>query len=188
MAITIYQPAPIPIDEEERERAVAVSGALTVRNDVVLQDLVEEARRRLATTVAAISILSHDWQYVIAGSGLSPGPYGRKTSMCGHAIMARRDVFHVGDVRADQRFAGNPMVCDAPHLRFYAAAPLMADGDMAIGTLCVYDGEPRDILDPYDRMQLQSLSLAVVSRLEALRAPSLATLVVTPAPPRDGGG
>lgn len=179
MAITIYQPAPIPFDEEHRERVVTASGALNVRNDAVLQDLVEETRRRLATGVAAVSILSRDWSYVIAGAGIAPGAYGRRTSVCGHAIMGRREVFHVADVRTDDRFAGNPMVCDAPHLRFYAGAPLVVEGDMPIGTLCVFDGEPRERFDPYDRMQLQQLSEAVVARLEELRDGGTAPPTIT---------
>lgn len=169
MGITVYEPAPTPVDENLRELAVVASGALTVRNDAALQSLVEEARQRLGTGMAAVSIVYKDWQYLIAASGATPGAYSRRASLCGHAIMDGGDIFYVADARADNRFADNPMLIDNAQLRFYAAAPLLGEEDMPLGTLCVFDREPRDALAPYDRMQLEKLAGAVMARLAELR-------------------
>lgn len=47
---------------------------------------------------------------------------------------------------------GQPVVTDAPHIRFYAGVPLMYRGQ-AIGTLCVFDIKPRTL----DAKQLEEL-------------------------------
>jgi GAF domain-containing protein len=43
----------------------------------------------------------------------------------------------------DPRFAGNPMVTGAPHVRAYAGIPLYTSAGHAIGALCAIDRKPR---------------------------------------------
>jgi hypothetical protein len=43
----------------------------------------------------------------------------------------------------DIRFKNYPVVTGWPHVRFYAAAPLVAPGGQRLGTLCVLDYKPR---------------------------------------------
>ncbi|MGI9417009.1 MAG: GAF domain-containing protein [Geminicoccaceae bacterium] len=40
-------------------------------------------------------------------------------------------------------FHDHPMVADAPHVRFYAGAPLVTPSGQRIGSLCVADVEAR---------------------------------------------
>lgn len=169
MGITVYEPAPTPLDEVARERAVLSSRALAIRNDARLQELVEEGRRKLGAGMAAVSILYQDWQYLIAASGVMSRTYSRRTSLCAYAIMTR-DVFYVGDARADERFADNPMLVDGQHLRFYAGAPLVGEEQMPLGTLCVFDRRPRATFSDWDRQQLRGLADMATARLAELRA------------------
>ena len=170
MGITVYAPAPTPNDEAARERAVISSGALEARDDVVLVDLVEQARQKLGTGMAAVSILSQDWAYLIAVSGVTSRTYSRRMSLCGHTIITPRDVFCVEDARADPRFADNPLLIDGGQVRFYAGAPLVDAGHMPIGAFCVFDRTPRADFGAYEQMHLKQMADAVIARLTVRRA------------------
>ncbi|MGK6323267.1 GAF domain-containing protein [Sphingomonas sp. DT-51] len=169
MGVTVYEPAPTPDDESARGRLVERSGALAVRHDAVLQALTEDVRETLQTGAAAVSIVYKDWQYVIAGAGFAAGAYSRRTSLCGHAVMSA-GVFHVGDIAADGRFAGNPVLVENHQMRFYAAAPLLAGAGTALGTLCVFDRAPRADFPSGHRAYLHRQAGAVMARLDRLQA------------------
>jgi GAF domain-containing protein len=175
MGITVYAPAPTPSDEAARERAVLSSGALDARNDSVLVELVEQARQRFGTGMAAVSILSRDWQYLIAAAGVSSRTYSRRMSLCGHAIITPQAVFCVEDARADERFADNPVLIDGGQVRFYAGAPLVDADHLPIGTFCVFDRTPRADFGAYDQMHLKQLADATIARLALRRADRSAT-------------
>ncbi|SEM78439.1 GAF domain-containing protein [Sphingomonas gellani] len=144
MGLTLYDPAPTPDDEPSRARAVELSGALGVRDDAVLQALVEKARNSCDTQMAAVSILHNDWQFLIATSGLPGGAYSRRTSFCGHILNEGGGVFCVPDALDDERFAGNPVVEQDGGIRFYAGAPIRDQDQRILGALCVFDSHPRE--------------------------------------------
>jgi GAF domain-containing protein len=169
MGVTVYAPAPMPNDEAAREQAVLASGVLEARADPVLFDLVDQARRKFGTGMAAVSVLSRDWEYLIAVAGVTSRTYSRRMSLCGHAIMTPRAVFCVEDARADPRFADNPVLIDGGQVRFYAGAPLVDAETMPLGTFCVFDRVPRSDFGAYERMQLQQMSEAVMIRLAERR-------------------
>lgn len=60
------------------------------------------------------------------------------------------------DARRDERFAGNPMVMFAPHVRFYAGIPLMDPQGYPLGALCVVDSKPRQ--EPPNLFELSLLA------------------------------
>ncbi|MEO8213305.1 MAG: ATP-binding protein [Myxococcales bacterium] len=88
----------------------------------------------------------------------------RDLSFCGHAIL-QSEVFMVPDAADDERFARNPQVMGAPHIRFYAGAPLLTADGHALGTLCIMDHVPRR-LNPAQREALRALSRQVMAQLE----------------------
>lgn len=65
-------------------------------------------------------------------------------SVCATAIL-QSEVFEIIDLAKDSRFADNRLVHGEPHFRYYAGAPLIAEGGYPIGTLCVLDVVPRQL-------------------------------------------
>lgn len=66
----------------------------------------------------------------------------------------------------DERFYDNPLVIDEPYIRFYAGAPLIINGEFAIGTLCIIDDIPR-ILTDADLQMLQEFANMVVTEIQS---------------------
>lgn len=153
-----------PTRSEER---MSTLGSLDALDDVVsssLDRLTELAARLFQSDVAFVSLVETDRQRMIARQGLDIAEMRIEHSICAHTIRSANGTV-VPDLRSDPRFAGNPLVVEPPHLRFYAGAPLVAKNGIAIGALCVMDPEIRMFSDD-DRRQLQTLAIAVMNELE----------------------
>jgi len=90
-----------------------------------------------------------------------------RTSVMGNELIVTAEPMVVDDVRADPRFALHPALEADPHLRFYAAFPLVLDGCLAVGMLCLADRKPR-VLRPGQLAALQRVARQVV-RLVSFR-------------------
>ena len=104
------------------------------------------AQRLFGVQTALVSLVDEDRQWFKSRQGLEAVETPRAISFCGHAILGE-DTMHVADASADARFADNPLVTGAPHIRFYAGHPITAPDGSKIGTLCVIDERPRQMLD-----------------------------------------
>ena len=69
------------------------------------------------------------------------------------------------DALLDDRTRGNPLVTDGPQVRSYAGAPMITRDGHNLGSLCVFDREPRDFT-PKQLEALQDLSGLVMHELE----------------------
>lgn len=167
MGFTIFEPALDVANEVDRELAVTESGALSLMGDPELASIVAAARQAFGTKMAAISIVHQDWQYLIAADGLPGGVYDRRSSFCGHAIRSGQPLFWVADAERDPRFAGNPAVLEGLRIRFYAGAVLRAADGIALGTLCVFDTEPRSDAAPIDPRLFAPYVAAALARIDA---------------------
>ncbi len=130
----------------------------------VFDDLTELAARICEAPIALISLVDDERQWFKARVGTTLGETARDISFCTHAIR-QTDLFIVPDATRDKRFASNPLVVADPKIRFYAGAPLITADGYALGTLCVIDKVPRDLL-PDQRQALRILARHVVSQLE----------------------
>lgn len=131
--------------------------------------MVHRLRRRFGTRMALLSLLRDDSQHIIAGDGLPLGVYDRRRSFCGHAVESDAELFWVGDLASDPRFAGNPWVSgEADRLRFYAAGLVRDPDGLAIGAVCVADARPRNDLTAAERALLVEAGQLVSDRLAEL--------------------
>ena len=89
----------------------------------------------------------------------------RWSSFCTHVIADPDNTTWITDAREDFRYSQMASVTGAPHLRFYAAAPVVVNGH-AVGTVCVFDPEPR-APDPAIVGSLKRLAAVVAEDLAA---------------------
>ena len=156
-----------PSDESVRLQTLRAYGILDTAPESGFDDLAVLASGICETPIALVSLVDADRQWFKARVGLDATETPRDISFCGHAVLAR-ELLVVADTLRDPRFADNPLVTEAPKMRFYAGAPLIAPDGQALGTLCVIDQRPRD-LEPSKVGALLALSRQVVGQLE-LRA------------------
>ena len=165
MSISFYTVPSRSANEHERERAVIRSGALNPAAPEKLSQITANARHRLRGKMALVSIIYQEHAHVIAATGFCKGLYRRSTSICGHAILEPHKLFVVPDASLDIRFGGIPCVDEPEGTRFYAAAALMVDGRLPIGTLCVLDTRARLGLSVDEADALLSLADATMNSL-----------------------
>ena len=160
-------PAPIPDNDAERLAALHALLILDTPPEQRFDRIVGFAAAEFAVPIALISLVDRNRQWFKARHGLDVCETGRDISFCGHAL-APGDLLVIEDTHADDRFADNPLVTGAPHIRFYTGAPLRLAGGHAVGTLCLIDQVPRTF-DATDHAILRTLRDLVVLELEAGR-------------------
>ncbi len=133
-----------PVAEEEAQRLAALAGTGLVDSpaEEVFDRLVRLAAQTTDCPIALVTLLTSQRQWFKARVGIDIAETPREWSFCSHALAAG-GAFVVGDAANDPRFAANPLVMGAPHIRFYAGVPLEDGEGRLLGTLCVLDREPR---------------------------------------------
>lgn len=153
--------APLPVDEEKRINLLHNLHVLDTGQDRFLQSLMALVKDSFGVETALISLVDTNRQWFKAKIGLEANSTGRDISFCGHAIL-NDSIFEISDARDDDRFKDNPLVTEAPFIRFYAGYPLLNDAELineqhavkrsaistqkhssAIGTLCVISSTPK---------------------------------------------
>ena len=137
-------PAPIPANEDARLNALRELLLLDTPPEERYDRLARFAAEQLDMPIALLSLVDGQRQWFKSRVGVDITEGARDISFCGHAIM-KNELFVVNDASSDARFADNPMVAGAPHIRFYAGAPLSSPSGHHIGTLCVIDTVPRTL-------------------------------------------
>ena len=118
----------------------------------------------LGTHSAAISFIDDHRQWFKAKCGIDQCETPIAVSFCAHAIESPT-IFVVENASCDPRFAANPLVTGAPHIRFYAGMRILAADGTPIASLCVFDPEPR----PQGLTEVQQATLQVLaSQVESL--------------------
>jgi len=143
--LTDAPPADIAASAEagEAQRQVAVDRTRWRKGEARLQHIVEAAARDYDAPIAVISIIDRRREYFAARTGTDLTEAPREDALCLQAIKRPGEPTVATDALTDRRFAGNPYVTGAPHVRFYAAVPLLDRAGYALGALCVIDTEPR---------------------------------------------
>lgn len=110
------------------------------------QSIVELAAFMAEVPMATINIITADAQHQVAAVGFDAAICRREDSMCRLTVESGESIV-VADARLDDRYRDNPFVTGViGDVRFYASTPLVLPGGQIIGTLCIFDLEPR-VLD-----------------------------------------
>jgi PAS domain S-box-containing protein len=163
--------AQLPEHDDGRQRTLLEYQILDAPPEQVFDDLTALASHICETPIALVSLVDQDRQWFLSRHGIETSETLRDLAFCAHAILSRETLI-VRDAREDERFHDNPLVTEAPNVRFYAGTPLVAPNGHAVGTLCVVDRRPRT-LSPAQQAALEALGRQVVGQLELRRAARL---------------
>lgn len=139
--------AALPEDEESRLGALKSLGILDTEPEPRFDRITRLAAALFDVPIALISLVDWDRQWCKSCCGLQAGEISRDESFCAHVVHSR-EIMIVPDTLRDPRFADNPMVTNAPRVRFYAGAPLILDNGKCVGTLCMIDTRVRSLEGP----------------------------------------
>lgn len=161
-------------DELGRQRALDRLGVMGTGKERAFERIVDLVTAIIKVPICAISLIDGDRQWFKARRGLSVDQTARDIAFCNHAIRSEAP-FIVEDATKDARFANNPLVTQAPHIRSYLGIPLKLQDGYIVGALCVVDIEPRvfpahqiTILKAFAKVVLSELELRTVASTDAL--------------------
>lgn len=158
-------------DDTARLQALQRYGILDTPMESAYDELADVAGYLCQTPVALVSLVDRDRQWFKAALGFPVRETPRDQSVCHYAIQ-QTEVFVVPDLAQDARFAHFHIVTQDKPLRFYAGAPLVTPDGHALGTLCVFDHQPR-VLSERVLALLSALACQVVRLLELKRVNDL---------------
>lgn len=156
---------PIPLNELERLQVLRRYRILDTEEDPIFDELTTLAAQICEAPIALLTLVDEHRQWFKSKRGVPFRETPRELSFCAHAIC-QEGLFAVPDLARDERFRESPFVVDAPHVRFYAGAPLVTAEGLALGTLCVLDIVPR-VLTRNQEAGLSALARQVVALLSA---------------------
>ncbi|MGH8111250.1 MAG: sensor histidine kinase [Rhodanobacteraceae bacterium] len=157
-----------PPDQLARLAALRSYAILDTPIEAAFEDITRIAAIVCKTPIAVVNLVDEARQWFKSEIGLGVRETPLDTSICAHAILLN-DFMEIPDTRLDPRFARNPLVTGAPHLRFYAGALLRTPEGHALGTVCVLDAQPRTLSDE-QRATLRALARQTMAQLELRRA------------------
>lgn len=156
--------AALPANETERLARLRELDVLDTLPEKVYDDITALAQAICGTEIALISLVDEHRQWFKSRLGLAAAQTPREVAFCAHAILQPQEVMVVEDALNDDRFQGNPLVAPVGPVRFYAGAPIVTHDGLALGTVCVIDGESRR-LEPRQADALRRLSDLVATLL-----------------------
>ena len=158
---------PPDIPKNERERLYELRRYNLDKNtsDHAYDFLTRMAATICSTDNSLLSIIDDDVQWFLSQHGTAYDETPREYAFCAHAINNPNNLLIVEDAREDARFKEHPAVLGAPGIVFYAAAPLVTEANVALGTLCVVDQQPRTLTQE-QKNELRLLAAQAVKLLE----------------------
>jgi signal transduction histidine kinase len=156
--------AKLPPNEAERLKALMELEIMDSDPEKEFDDIVQLASQICETPISVISLLDDRRQWFKAKVGLEVNETNRTVAFCSHAILDDH-LMEVENALNDERFHDNPLVVNAPDIRFYAGYPIIMANGTKLGTLCVIDRVPRH-LTPIQANAIEVLSKQVTKQLE----------------------
>lgn len=154
----------LPKNEDLRLAELKSFCILNTPAEALYDDVTRMAALFCDTPVSLISLVDENRQWFKSKVGISAQETPRDISFCSHAIK-NAGIFVVSNAETDERFSSNPLVQNAPFIKFYAGVPLVTSQNLAVGTLCVVDTKPR-VLTTEQLEILKALARQVVNNLE----------------------
>ncbi|MEL1251521.1 sensor domain-containing phosphodiesterase [Aurantiacibacter gilvus] len=106
-----------------------------------LDRMIKHCADEFGSEIALVSLVDEVTQTFIATHGTELKGTPREFSFCRFVVESEEGML-VNDARQDERFAKNPLVLGAPHIRSYAGSPITNSAGKVIGALCLIDKAP----------------------------------------------
>jgi len=157
----------------------------------ILDTAPEESFDRIARLMSAcfdvpaatVAFVDAERTWGKAFTGFDPS-IEREHSFCLH-VVTENQALVLEDVRRDPKFNSNPLVTGAPGVRFYAGVPVRTPDGIPVGTVCMYDTEPRSFSSA-NLERLRDFAALVTEALERRRSAEDTTPDVPPREEPDG--
>jgi len=127
-----------------------------------LDAITRVARDLFGVLGAAVNLIDRDRQYTKAVTGFEARDVPRDESFCTMTVELG-GLLVIGDTTRDDRVSGLPATIDEG-IRFYAGYPVESPDGQRVGTLCLFDTEPRNFTAS-DASLLRELALRVQREL-----------------------
>ena len=163
-----FPPAPIPSNETRRLEAVRKTGVMDVANEELFLIYTELAKEISNMPVSYTGLIDEERQYMLCHVGLPEDRSDsapRERTFCQFALNST-DPIIVEDCSKDDRFKNHPVVTGDPFVKFYGGFPLVTQGGLILGTLCVVDTELGKKLDYNQITLIQKLAARLAHQLE----------------------
>ena len=161
---------PVAAEDAERISKLRKYQVLNNNEEPAFARLTELAKLFFNMPVVAITFMDEETQYLKSLLGLDGiCTTSRKVAICNYTVLSD-EVLVLPDLTEDSRFSQNPLVTEAPYLRFYAGAPIIMQEDgktYRLGSLCLMDMQAHhdftekdaDILAQFAAMAADALKL-----------------------------
>jgi len=161
---------PVAAEDAERISKLKKYQVLNNNEEPAFARLTELAKLFFNMPVVAITFMDEETQYLKSLHGLDGiCTTSRKVAICNYTVLSD-EVLVLPDLTEDSRFSQNPLVTEAPYLRFYAGAPIIMHEDgktYRLGSLCLMDMQAHhdftekdaDILAQFAAMAADALKL-----------------------------
>ncbi|MCW0233815.1 MAG: GAF domain-containing sensor histidine kinase [Ferrovibrio sp.] len=161
-------PAALPAHENQRLAALRDYSILDTAADERFDRITELAADLFDVPIALVTLVDSERQWFKSSHGLPVRETPRDIAFCAHAILDDAP-FVVENALDHPLFRKNPLVCNAPHIRFYAGIPLTDHDGHRLGSLCILDHRSRRI-SADDVLRLRRLAAITVDELELHKA------------------
>ncbi|MEP7706454.1 sensor domain-containing diguanylate cyclase [Paraglaciecola sp. 25GB23A] len=166
----------IPENEAERLHALRTLQVLDTAHEERFDRVTRMAKRMFGVSISLVSLVDEDRQWFKSKQGLEATETPRDISFCGHAINGN-GLFIIPDASEDVRFSDNPLVTEAPNIRFYAGYPLKIREGLNIGTLCIIDQAPKT-MDEEDQQLFKDLGAMIEQEIKSIQLATLDELTL----------
>lgn len=166
----------LPANEAERLHALRTLEILDTSHEERFDRVTRMAKRMFGVEISLVSLVDENRQWFKSAQGLDASETPREISFCGHAIN-QDGLFIIPNAVEDARFYDNPLVTEAPNIRFYAGYPLKLRQGVNLGTLCLIDSKPKH-LDEEDKQLLNDLGAMIEQEIRSIQLATLDELTL----------